>query len=468
MDNKKIYNNIQNKVLTTIKMRKDQYSQIHNIIREVVDKLITQFQPYLEDPVHDIFIGGSFPRRTLLSDEYDIDIFVRFPSRINIKKLEEIVFEASYKIFGKKSVKRRFAEHPYAETYYKNIKFNIVPAYKTEPPNWISPVDRTYYHSKYLDEKMKEDLIDDILMLKSFLKGIDCYGAEISVKGFSGYLTELLILYYDSFWNLIEKASKWRPPVIIDIEGHYRRKREILNMFPESKLIVIDPVDRGRNVAANVSNRNLARFISACKALRQRPKEMFFYPFSEEYKERYYNQLDINDIINKPILCILIRHGEKIEDIYHGQLERLSRKISRQIEMVKVKVLKRGVYSDYNKTSIILLFLNSLKIDGFYSRLGPPTHILNEKEFLEKNKDKMTLWIEEDGRWHVIEKRKILDIKEYVKNILDRNIVKIPSEISKDRIEIKYISEINREIIDEKWRWLSSFIKGDDFWKAFY
>lgn len=306
------------------------------------------------------------------------------------------MYKTSYKIFGKKNVKRRFAEHPYAETYYKGIRFNIVPAYKTNPLNWLSPVDRTYYHSKYINEKLDKELIEDVLVLKSFLKGIEYYGAEISVKGFSGYLTELLIIHYNGFWNLIENISKWRPPIIIDIEKHYNRKREILNMFPDARLIVVDPVDKGRNVAANVSNRNLSRLISAAKMLIKNPKEMFFYPFSEKYKEEFYKTIDIKGIIDKSILCILIKHGEKIEDIYHGQLERLSRKPSRQIEMIKHIVLKRNVYNDYSSISMILLFLDSLKINGFYGRLGPPTHISNEKEFLIKNRDKITLWIDDN------------------------------------------------------------------------
>ena len=53
-------------------------------------------------------------------------------------------------------------------------------------------------------------LRDEVRVLKKFMKGIDTYGAEIKVGGFSGMLCETLILNYGSFEDTIKSASDWK------------------------------------------------------------------------------------------------------------------------------------------------------------------------------------------------------------------------------------------------------------------
>ena len=62
-----------------------------------------------------------------------------------------------------------------------------------------SAVDRTILHTHYIKKNLKENQINDVLILKKFMEGIETYGSEFKVGGFAGYLCELLILEYGTF-----------------------------------------------------------------------------------------------------------------------------------------------------------------------------------------------------------------------------------------------------------------------------
>ncbi len=126
---------------------------------------------------------------------------------------------------------------------------DLVPCYHVDSATRIqSAVDRTPFHTRYITDRIN-GLIDDVLLLKQFTKAGGIYGSDQMTEGFSGYLCELLILYYGGFTPLIRAAATWRPGLVIDIENHVAKK------FDEP-LVVIDPVDPKRNVAAAVSLRS--------------------------------------------------------------------------------------------------------------------------------------------------------------------------------------------------------------------
>lgn len=466
--NNKIYKEIYSEVLSSTTLNDIEYKKLYDYVEDIRRRIIQKISDFLEEPEEDVFLGGSFPRRTFLKYDFDADIFIRFPVDYSREKLEKIVFNTANELFGEDKVRKRFADHPYAEVFLENIVINIVPSYKVPPLNWKSPVDRSFYHTKYLEKRLSPNLIDEIILLKSFLRGIKCYGAEVRIKGFSGYLSELIILYYKSFSNLIKNVLKWMPPITIDIEKHYRSREEILDMFPKSHFIVVDPVDKGRNVASALNKKNFARFISAAKVFSIKPKKIFFYPYSKDFQKNYLAGLKTNEIKNLPILSMVISHGEKIEDIYYSQLESLAKKIVTQIELNGVKVLKSGIYSDFKRNSLILFFLSSKSLPLYHLKLGPPIYYHSEKNFLMKNVEEKISWVSNDLRWHTLKKYEFNDVKSVVLDILNRNKIKIPSEISKDHINILYTDELDDEFLTSVKSWFSEFILGEDYWRVFY
>jgi tRNA nucleotidyltransferase (CCA-adding enzyme) len=235
--------------------------KIEKITRLVTKRVITEAKR--GDSKASVEVGGSVAKDTWLSGEADIDVFILFPESINKRILGEIGLQIAKEAMKEFPCRERFAEHPYLETYIDGIRVNIVPCYKVNKGEWKSAADRSPFHTEYVKMKLsQEDVRDEIRLLKRFTKGVGVYGAEIKVGGFSGYLCELLVLGYQSFIRTLNKISKWKLRQLVDIEKLYEGKpHEALRYF-DAPLIVIDPVDENRNVAAAVSKEKLGELIT--------------------------------------------------------------------------------------------------------------------------------------------------------------------------------------------------------------
>lgn len=97
------------------------------------------------------------------------------------------------------------------------------------------------------------------------------YGSDQMTSGFSGYLCELLVLYYRGFSPLITAAASWKPGTVIDPEHHQAK-------YFDEPLIVVDPVDPGRNVAASVSRERMFGFAELARGYLAGPSRAFFSP----------------------------------------------------------------------------------------------------------------------------------------------------------------------------------------------
>ncbi|NIS30872.1 MAG: tRNA CCA-pyrophosphorylase, partial [Actinobacteria bacterium] len=54
--------------------------------------------------------------------------------------------------------------------------------------------DRTPFHAAYVEGRLNDELAAEVRVLKQLLEGIGVYGSDLKTRGFSGYLTELLVL----------------------------------------------------------------------------------------------------------------------------------------------------------------------------------------------------------------------------------------------------------------------------------
>ena len=97
------------------------------------------------------------------------------------------------------------------------------------------------------------------------------YGSELRTQGFSGYLTELLIIHYGSFENTVRAASSWKPGQEIDIMQHSEIEQR-------DSFVIVDPTDPKRNVAAALSLDNFCMFIDCCREFLKSPGLKFFFP----------------------------------------------------------------------------------------------------------------------------------------------------------------------------------------------
>jgi len=241
------------------------------------DKRIAKFVKDLQKRVNKqkikakVVIGGSFAKNTFLKDNYDIDIFVKFDKKYtNLSKLlEKCLNGLNYeKIHGSRD-------------YFQinnDFKFEIVPVLNIKKPeDAVNVTDMSPLHVDWVKKNGKR-FRDDIILLKQFCKGIGVYGAESYIKGFSGHVVDILVIYHGGFIEVLKKALKWKDKEVIDYYDYHKGK-VMWNMNKSklnSPLIVVDPILPSRNAAAALSDEKLKLFVNSAKKFLKKPSKEFF------------------------------------------------------------------------------------------------------------------------------------------------------------------------------------------------
>ena len=212
-------------------------------------------------------VVGSIAKGTFLEGT-DIDIFLLFQKGTNLKKEG---LNLARKILP--NGKELYAQHPYLRGEIEGVGIDLVPCFAIDnSTESISAVDRTPFHTDWVVSNIS-GLENEVRLTKQFLRAIGAYGANSAIGGFSGYLVEILCIKYGGFLNLVKEMSQWRPPIIINK----------IDEAPDSPIMICDPVDDKRNVAAGVTLKGLGTAILASKSFIDKPSMNFFFP---EYKER--------------------------------------------------------------------------------------------------------------------------------------------------------------------------------------
>ncbi len=233
----------------------------------------------------DVFVGGSFAKGTFLkSNNYDVDIFVRFDWKyVQLSEsLEKIIIPLCKRL--KLKTESIHGSRGYFRVYHPNSKgyFEIIPVTKIKKPQEERNItDLTYFHGPYVIKRIK-GLEDQVRLTKQFFKAQRVYGAETYVRGFSGYTVELLIIKYKSFIKLIKELLKfdYTQRAVIDIEKAYKNKNEAFIHINEAKLhspiILIDPTYKERNAMAALSSETLLKIQNSIKLFMKKPSLDFF------------------------------------------------------------------------------------------------------------------------------------------------------------------------------------------------
>ena len=359
--------------------------------------------------------GGSFAKGTWLSKDADIDIFIKFKKNTSEEKFEKNSQKIGFNSLKKYSPYVRYSQHPYVEAKIKNTKINIVPCYDVKIGEWKSAADRSPFHTKFMKKSLTSKMKNDVKVLKMFLKSNGIYGAEIAKQGFSGYISEVLILEYGSFENLIKSISKIKENQIIG---------KASKTF-DTSIVIIDPIDSNRNLAAAISDENIGKFILISRAFKDKPSLGFF----KTKKPRTVNKFWDN------LLVIKFDFKPRSPDIIWGQIKRATTTISTQLELGGFIVLRSKSYTDQKKEAYLLFFLESTKISGVYQKKGPEffredsTH-----SFISKNlRDAELVWVGDERKVVSLEKRKHSDSVSFMKEFLKKNLqVGIPKGLQND------------------------------------
>ncbi|MBI4151242.1 nucleotidyltransferase domain-containing protein, partial [Candidatus Woesearchaeota archaeon] len=220
-------------------------------------------------------LGGSFAKDTWLKGDYDVDVFVAFDLKYAADDLSAML-EKALKPWN---VVRVHGSRDYFQLKGK-INFEIIPVLAIKRAKQAQNVtDFSPKHVAWVNSKGKR-LKNDIRLFKQFCKAQRIYGAESYIRGFSGHVVDILVIYYGGFLRLLKAASKWSPTekTVLDYSNQY--KGQALMHLNESKiqgpLVVVDPVQPNRNAAAAIEQKPYLGLISAAKRFLKKPAAHLF------------------------------------------------------------------------------------------------------------------------------------------------------------------------------------------------
>jgi len=314
---------------------------------------------------------GSTARDTWLKGKKDIDIFLMFPPETTREKLEEDGLRLARSVSDR--TEERYAEHPYIMALYKGLDVDLVPCYHVKDAAHIqSAVDRSPFHNEYVLRHI-DGLADEVRLLKQFTRGVGVYGSELRTQGFSGYLCELLVIEFGSFKGAVEHGAGFQKGRIIDVEGHMDK-----SVPHPDPLIVIDPVDPKRNVAAALSEQKFCEFVDACRRYLKAPSIDFFFP-PQAGPMRKGALEGILASRGTRLMAVAFKTPDIVEDTLYTQLRKAEDSVLKLLERHEFKAYRSGVWS--NDRSAIVLELLVWELPAIERHLGPP---LDEREHCEK------------------------------------------------------------------------------------
>lgn len=372
-------------VLSTVEKRvtpdaaeRARFEQIAEELRERTRAALAEL-----DVDGDVVLVGSTARGTWLSGDRDIDMFVRLPAELDRTELVQHGLTIGHEVLPEG--REEYAEHPYVKGTYEGFDVDLVPCYDVADAEHIqSAVDRTPFHSQYLEENLDDELARDVRFAKRFLKGIGAYGSDLRTRGFSGYLTELLVCEYDGFVPLIEAAAEWQPPVKLDPEDHGQET------FDDS-LVVIDPTDPERNVAAVLSAENVARFQHYCRELLAEPRVELFFPPERESLSTAELRRHVRERRTTPV-AVVFDAPDVVDDQLWPQLHRTLGGVidglgdhGFDVFRADVFVEETGAPADEQGTAVLFFELVSPTVPAVSRHVGPPVSVRGHAEgFYEK------------------------------------------------------------------------------------
>ncbi len=402
----------------------EEEQHLSSVAREVLrasDAAFSDVEGYVKATLE-----GSAAKGTWIRARPEVDVFVHFSPNVSREKLEAIVVERGSRVLETLGARwrLRYADHPYVEGFIGNVTVNVVGCYATEPGKWLSPVDRTPYHTQYVLSRLDDRLRTEIRLAKAFMRGIGVYGAELRIGGFSGYLVELLVLRFGGFIALLREGAGWRPGKVIDFSGK-RSEQELRTLFPNSPLIVTDPVDSGRNVASAVTLTRFSEFVLASRLFLSNPSITYFDPRPPAPR-------DVESVLGCMMAVRLKELPELPADTMWGEVLRFARSVERRLQKEGFNV-RRWAAESIGREVLLLFDLDSPDLPALELRVGPPVWLRNAEDFVrEHSGNPLTVagpWVSGE-RLYVLRRRTARSAEELLVRWIERGEVSVPKDVA--------------------------------------
>ncbi|MCP4762259.1 MAG: hypothetical protein GY870_10800, partial [archaeon] len=444
------YSELREEILDKIRPSDEENTQILNIIEETT-KIIKDWNTTHDKLPYELIIpqGSTGIKKTNLKGAADIDLFIFLdPNKYEAKekpkraRLAELFsgfcnkwIIPALKSAGYKDVIFSYAEHPYVSAYversFGKFDIDIVFAFLLSEEyilnkGPITAVDRTYSHSNFIKEHLSEQQRDDVRILKKFFKSHFSYGdkAPIARGGFIGYSAELLIYHFGDIWNLFKNFDKL-PSLSIDYFKRDEKELRKLERLQNDLLLIMDPTDKKRNVAASISPRAWIYCNFIVQKFLKNPNPDFILnsiiPKNIEIEvERKKNDFDEHYVVIE-VEQNTDEHYTKIRDKLYSLGETLTNIIIRENNGApRFSDLNYSIYfNPPSKIFSIALYTTKPNIDEKYLRKGPKAdggH--HHQNFKEKHED----MFEKEGYCYINQQRKFTNFYELVKDTVKSRI----------------------------------------------
>jgi len=315
-------------------------------------------------------LGGSYSKDTWLSGDYDVDVFVKFNLQHKEQNLSDLL---------EKALKKWHHERIHGSRDYfwvrDGIKYEIVPVLDIQKAEQAENVtDFSPLHVAWVNKKGAK-FKNDIRIAKKFCKGTSCYGAESYIRGFSGHVLDILVIYFKGFIPLLKAARDWKPKVVLDYNNIYKGKA--LMMLNKSKtegpLILVDPVQPGRNAAAALTQENFDKFVKSAKAFLKKPSNGFFVE----------KEIDFNALKKKGhLIQIKVKTLDDKEDVAGTKFVRAFEHVRDQLSDFQVK--DAGWLWDKKEKGIWWFVLGKKQLPAECDWQGPPIKLADAVKKFKK------------------------------------------------------------------------------------
>ena len=310
-------------------------------------------------------LGGSSAKGTWLKT-FDVDIFVRFDYKKYSNKSSGIsdILEKFLKRHFK--IARLHGSRDYFQITEGKFTFEVIPILGIKKASEAKNItDVSPLHSDFIKKHRK--LVDEIRLTKQFFKSSGIYGAESYIRGFSGYVCEILTINYGSFLNLVKAMSKWKEREVIDIKNYYKGK----NVFSEinksklaSPLVIIDPVQKDRNAAAALDHEKFGIAIHRAKEFLKNPSMEFF--IVKEHDEADLRKKFPNIIILKAVPL------KKKPDVAGAKMLKAFHQIENELARHGFTIKESDMLWHHGKDSLFYYSLESTTLPESVEIAGPP------------------------------------------------------------------------------------------------
>jgi tRNA nucleotidyltransferase (CCA-adding enzyme) len=320
----------------------------------------------------DIILGGSGAKGTWLRNTFDIDLFVRFPKKYADKDISGIL-EKALKPFG---CERYHGSRDYFRVRAGGFVYEIVPVINIRKSSEaFNLTDVSPLHSVWVKRNSGRALKGEIRLAKKFFKANNLYGAESYIRGFSGYVLEVLVIYYGGFVNLLKASLKWKGKQVIDLKKFHKDVFfEVNSSKLVSPLILIDPVQPGRNAAAALSLEKFNELKKLAKQFLGRPSKKFF------------EKPEINvDALKKKYFVLEAEVFSGKDDVVGCKVEKAFEFVSKKFEHCGFVIKKKGW--SFGKFAVFYFDFESSVLPAEQVVSGPPSRIkFHAEQFRRKYK----------------------------------------------------------------------------------